>query len=526
MARLSPDGKRVAQVATEVARIWNAETGASAVPLPGHNGPVTALLPTADDKRIISAGADLTVREWAPRTGKEVWRTTFARSVAPLFVTPEGVVVQEFYFGGPGPGSLLDPRTGKRGPLPGALGEAKSAPPFPQSSPTPDALLAMTPDGKSVVTLALHTPALRVWVWPGGELRATLPITPPENRLLEGCQSAQVTPDGKHLVALVRYRSNTIDFGRRHDPVFVERWNLATGKLLAREGGDPIKPTESLIPFADGVLVRGPGLELRDAVSGLSVVKLTLSEKQQPILNSLSRGAVSPDGRILALGEVVWSNKVWLFEMRTGRHFRILTPDGRTNSALRFLPDGRLVTGSDTALVWSIGLQATAEGTEELATLWTALAEADPMSARPAMAKLAGRGARAVEFIRGRVKPVPKLKVDVGRIVQALDSDAIKDRDAASTELDQLGAPAVAAVKAQLRSGVSDEVRTRAGRFLEKYDSGSIAPEELQVLRAIEVLEVIGSADARAVLEALAAGEPSASVTRDAAGAVRRLKTK
>jgi RNA polymerase sigma factor (sigma-70 family) len=556
VARISPDGKQVAQIAYGVARIRNAETGAPTILLPGHNGHVTALLPTADGKRIISAGFDLTVREWNSQTGKETWRTTFANFPVPLFVTPEGVVVQEQNIRRePEPGWLLDPKTGKREPLPGALGAAKTTRPnSPNSPPTPDALLALTPDGKTIVTLAQHTLAFRTWAWPSGELKTTCLITPPQGLTFFDCREVHVTPDGKQLVALMRYlRSVNNNFQRQ--PVFVERWDLVSGKMLARaDGSDPSPP--KLIPYADGVLIldvcdkfsepvpggfnmvpggfnnlggltlpRGPQThvagDLRDTVSGVRVVRLTLPPwKELPDLQRVCTGALSPDGRVLALGTDY--DTVWLFEMRTGKHFRALHPEGRALSALRFLPDGRLVTASDTALVWPTGLQK-AEGTEELATLWAEFADSDPMKARPAMAKMAGRGARAVEFIRGRVQPVPKLKADVAQIVKALGSDVLKERDAASAELDKLGAPAVAAVQAQLRTDVSDEVRARAKRFLDKYDSGALRPEELQVLRAIEVLEVIGGADARAALESLAAGEPSARATRDVAGAVRRL---
>ncbi len=529
VARFSPDGTRVAQVTSGVARIWNAKTGADAVARPGHNGHVTGLLPTADGN-VVSTGTDNTIRKWDPRTGKEMWRTTFARDVAPRFVTPEGIVAEEgasspvlFTSGGPGP--LLDGKTGDRSPLPGALGRAVTVRRNnPSAPPTPDRLLAMTPDGKSMVTLAWHAPAFRLWSWPAGELKKTVPITPPEGQELGDWMEAHVTPDGKQLVTCMLYRPTQrfINPGWGSDPVFVERWDLATGKMLARERSGTASSPPILIPHTDGVLVVGTGPKIRDAVSGLSGITLTPTGSAVAEFHCVSTAALSPDGRVLALGAGRINNEVWLFEMRTGKQFRTLSPEGQMHHELRFLPDGRLVTASDTALVWAIGVQATTEGAEDLATLLAALAEPDPTKARPAMAELAGRGARATEFIRGRLQPVPKLKGDVARIVNALDATALKEREAASAELDRLGPAAVSAVKAQLRAGASDEVRTRAGRFLAKHDR-ALRPEELQTLRAIEVLEVIGGADARAVLDALAAGEPSAAVTRDAAGAVRRL---
>jgi hypothetical protein len=49
------------------------------------------------------------------------------------------------------------------------------------------------------------------------------------------------------------------------------------------------------------------------------------------------------------------------------------------------------------------------------------------------------------------------------------------------------------------------------------------SPEVLRRLRAIRVLERVGSAESRAVLERLAAGAPSAPETREATAALRRL---
>jgi hypothetical protein len=45
----------------------------------------------------------------------------------------------------------------------------------------------------------------------------------------------------------------------------------------------------------------------------------------------------------------------------------------------------------------------------------------------------------------------------------------------------------------------------------------------MRPVRAVELLELIGSADARQVLAELAGGAPSARLTREAQGAARRL---
>jgi hypothetical protein len=48
-------------------------------------------------------------------------------------------------------------------------------------------------------------------------------------------------------------------------------------------------------------------------------------------------------------------------------------------------------------------------------------------------------------------------------------------------------------------------------------------PERVQALRAVEVLEWIGTPEARKVLEALATGAPAARLTREARASLGRL---
>ena len=65
----------------------------------------------------------------------------------------------------------------------------------------------------------------------------------------------------------------------------------------------------------------------------------------------------------------------------------------------------------------------------------------------------------------------------------------------------------------------------RAEELLGRLDSDR-APtaEELRRLRAAEVLESVGTPEARDLLKKLAGGAPGAPLTRDAQGALRRLE--
>ena len=70
----------------------------------------------------------------------------------------------------------------------------------------------------------------------------------------------------------------------------------------------------------------------------------------------------------------------------------------------------------------------------------------------------------------------------------------------------------------------SFEVRKRIEDVLKKTDSAMPRGEALRTLRAIETLELLGTPEAKAVLQTLANGMPQASVTRAAQAALLRLR--
>ncbi len=115
----------MARVSYGVARIWNAQTGAAACPLPGHRGLVNSLAVLAGGARIVTAGEDFTVRAWDPATGTEAWRAPLRQVVKIKFATPDGaVVLRERYGNTAGTVRCLDAGTGKPRPLPGNLAQA------------------------------------------------------------------------------------------------------------------------------------------------------------------------------------------------------------------------------------------------------------------------------------------------------------------------------------------------------------------------------------------------------------------
>ena len=78
---------------------------------------------------------------------------------------------------------------------------------------------------------------------------------------------------------------------------------------------------------------------------------------------------------------------------------------------------------------------------------------------------------------------------------------------------------------ANRRSGDPLEMLRRVEALLAKLESGRLTPSaaEVRALRMLEVLQHLGTVEARALLEALAAGAPDARRTQAAHAALDRL---
>jgi hypothetical protein len=74
-----------------------------------------------------------------------------------------------------------------------------------------------------------------------------------------------------------------------------------------------------------------------------------------------------------------------------------------------------------------------------------------------------------------------------------------------------------------LEADPTAEARKRIEELLRKTDSGAPRGELLRSLRVVELLETIGTPEAKSVLKALEKGTPDASLTRSAQAALDRL---
>ncbi len=162
---------------------------------------------------------------------------------------------------------------------------------------------------------------------------------------------------------------------------------------------------------------------------------------------------------------------------------------------------------------------------EDLERWWSELGSTDGVAAYRAMGQMTV-APETVPFLQERLPPltgVPRAKIS--RLIGGLDSEQYAVREKSQRELEKLQDLAEEELGKTLAAGPPLEVRQRIERLLEKMDLLK-SPERLRTLRAIEVLEHIGTPAAQEVLLRLAQGAPQAQQTREAKASLARLGKK
>jgi RNA polymerase sigma factor (sigma-70 family) len=565
------DGKTLASGSWDrTVRLWDVATGKELRQCEGHRGPVPAIALSADEKTLASGSWDETVRLWDVATGKEVRPTGgHQHAVTAAAFSPDGRVVatggedhtvrlwdvstgrQLHQLRGPGV-TLKNPRTGQESRhFQGPNGRADA--------------IVFSPDGKTV-TVACWDHTVYVWdVATGKHLRQF-------RRLPAGVRSA-FTPDGK-VLASAEFSKDVI------------LWAVDTGKRLRSVSGGKVPPQGQVGPLPIGCVALSPDgktvaagfsrpnakVLVWDVATGKQLHKCLGQHDYIPTL------AFSPDGKTLASGGGDFSNvmmpvPIHLWDVASGQEIRqfrghpdvvtglAFSPDGKTLAAadgrtvflwevasgrprghfdghwgtvwgVTFSPDGRSlasVSQDTTALIWDLtGLKRDGKlpalhlSTEQVQVLWTTLAQEDAARAYAALWQLVAAPRQAVPYLARQLRPVAAADPRrVSRLIGDLDSKQFPVRNRAGKELEQLGEVAGPALRAALAGKPSVETRQRLRQLLVRLATPS--SRQLQQLRAVEVLEHLGTADAHEVLRKLALGAPGARLTQEAGAARKRL---
>ena len=164
---------------------------------------------------------------------------------------------------------------------------------------------------------------------------------------------------------------------------------------------------------------------------------------------------------------------------------------------------------------------------KQLDDLWADLSGKDEVRAQKAVFTLSAGAKQSIRYLSNRVKPAAATRTEklTAKLIRDLDDDSFDVRESATTQLFGLGKESAWLIRHAAESTTSVEVRTRLASVVTTI-SPILEPrgDQLQDARIIEVLEYIGSADARDLLTKLAGGDESALTSQLAKEAITRLK--
>jgi RNA polymerase sigma factor (sigma-70 family) len=196
-----------------------------------------------------------------------------------------------------------------------------------------------------------------------------------------------------------------------------------------------------------------------------------------------------------------------------------VAPDGR--SAAMGMPDGNIIVWD---LLPSSRRQADLKA-KDMNALWTDLGSEEAAIAYHAGTRLLSAPETVAAFLSKQLRPSADETKRIRGLITALDDNEFTKREAARKELEQLGLVAEPELRRTLDGKPSAETLRAVEVLLAEVWTVRTA-EERQQIRAVWVLEQIGSSEARKILERLADGAAGAWQTREAKASLQRLEAK
>jgi WD40 repeat protein len=540
---VSPDGKTLAIPALATVAFWDLQTGKEIQTWQGQRDRIESVAFAPDGKRVLTGAADAGVYLWDVASGERLRDFVLKTPVQDNNNFP-GQQMGLFHVRSafsPDGKSVAGLRWGEKlhlwdtaGDKPAReLGTAKGHCAF-----------AFSADGKSLALLGPD--GLELWDPATGKQRrsfaAPQSAAPQFGRGAQQIFSTAFSPDGRLLVSAI-FQVEQGDGSLKTQVDFLE---LASGQKRMRFEARSDIASEDAVDFGaimsalDTFIASfafapdGNGL----AEAGFSNIKLRSLQSGKELRSFGGKQVVaasahfSPDGAMLVAGKLDGSIRLW--DVTTGTVLADFPAHDSPVTTLAFSPDGKLLaTGTKDAsvLVWEwdyIRKHATAAAPQATPVahqrLWANLASEDAAKAYEAIKAMAGAPGDSVAFLKGKVIPVPP--VDPGYVkslLADLDHKQFAVRGKAEKALHKLGDLAAQPIRDQLARSSSLEMTRRLEKLSKALDAQVASAEVLQSLRAIEVLERIGSPAARRLLEQLAGGAAGHRVTEQARMALERM---
>jgi hypothetical protein len=481
----SPTGSWLAAPGTDgFVRIVNADSGKVLLSHDQHMSPTfdfsNSVALSSDGKLIASAWGETGVELWKAASGKTVGRFEVPEQKQEM-VSPSG----EHYTFDVG----IHPAIG----------------PF-------------SPDGSLLALVIAHH--LTLFDVATGKRRLSLPLKEADGGPLPAKIPVVLAVDGD-LAA-------TADFART-----IVLWDLKTGKQarqLDRQEGTvaalEISPDRKLLASCTGgwgfigsrIIDDDYGdhtVQLWDLASGRRLLNITGHT------DNVRSVAYFPDGLYFLSGGEDKTIRLW--EVATGKQLFCRDIGGIVNQ-VAISPDGTKIAavlddGSVTCFPVDPPPQDKQPALDDKAfeSLWADLAGDDGEKAYAAVRTLSQTYQGIVSRMSKRLHPTRSL----AQMIADLDADDFERREAATKELAAAGPKAGAALRKALEANPSAEARSRIERILPSLDQWVVTdPDTLRDIRAIWVLERIGTPEARAILEDLAKGAPEVRQTQEAQAAL------
>jgi WD40 repeat protein len=513
---LSRDGKTLylAAAGESVVRTYDVGTGKELSPPEGHSGPVSTAAWSFDGKTLATSGnADHSIILWDAAAGKVLRRLPAldGHTSWHLQFTPDGKELLSF-----GTDRTLrawDVAAGK---------ELRSF----MCSPLPAPTFTMSRDGKLAAVFG-NDHMLRVWDVTEGKQLQGWEIKPPPGQPNVWVPIA-FAADARTLMGSVGNERASV------------RWDAVTGKELGVLKGVRVPAGFEPATSADGrAFATSVGNVAQVTELATGQVRQTFNPPP-PAAGAAPRAAVfavglSPDGRTLATAGGDGTLHFW--DTGSGKELAARKGLQGTPRKLAFAPDGRTLAVASAAPVvtlWDVP-GPDAEGrlvvkdvaADRLDGLWNDLGGEDAARAWQAILALESVPKESVPFVEKYLKPGAALdEKGIAKLIGRLDAEQFQEREEATEALVRAGKPAEEAVKKALDNKPSAEAKQRLEFILSKM-SGSLGPnmEEVRLVRGVEVLERVGTAEARKVLEELGKGGEG-RLSAEARAAAERLKAK
>ncbi|OAI48667.1 hypothetical protein AYO44_06805 [Planctomycetaceae bacterium SCGC AG-212-F19] len=496
----APDGKTLVTSNGYTMRFWDAVTGEERTPVQaGHQAEVAALAMQADGRTLATAGRDQTLRLWDMATSKEV------RAAQPLEYAP----YPKYAFSSDGK-SLAWCADKKTVPIWDVLAGKEV-----RRVPLPGSCFAFAPDGMTLAIGSRMDQPLRLWDLLTGKEQLSFD----HRRYYDS--SLAYAPSGEYLVALVEAKG-------ADGMMSLVLWDATRGHKL-RQWGDSETSGPFLFSSDSRLLVHHSWpttLVLWELAAGKERFRFEVPKNAQHL-------AFSHDGKLLAVG--TFDKAVYVYDVATGGELASFQGHRGGITALGFAHEDKvLASGSadTTVVLWDVAAlhrnlapAQTPLTAQALDAFWNDLATDGGKRVQLAIGALAGVPKQSEPLIKERLKlPQPVDPQRLRRRITDLDAELFAVREQATAELEKLAELAAPALETTLKGKPSLETRQRIETILGKLTvAGTPAPEVLRGLRAVEVLERIGSPEARQQLEAFARTEPPSRVSKNAQAALQRL---